>query len=147
MHIAEDYFRKVGVRQNMNVVFGSANSAIFDVLKYREALEKVVERKQIDARFRRNLIEIKTDEKIAIFENLDTGAIVQVKYDMIHVTPYMNAPKFIANSPLADQNGWVDVDMYTLQHKKNMQTYSVLETVQTCQHLKQEQPFASKRLS
>ncbi|MFP3845828.1 NAD(P)/FAD-dependent oxidoreductase [Priestia filamentosa] len=118
MYLAEDYFRKSGVRQNMKVIFGSANPAIFDVLKYREALEKVVERKEIDVRFRRNLIEIKANEKVAIFENLDTGAKEQVRYDMIHVTPYMNAPKFIAKSPLADENGWVDVDMYTLQHKK-----------------------------
>ncbi|MFB5284067.1 FAD/NAD(P)-binding oxidoreductase [Peribacillus sp. Hz7] len=116
MHLAEDYFRKTEVRENVKVVFGSANPAIFDVIKYRLALEKVIERKNIDARFRRNLIEIRPDEKLAIFENLDTQETEEISYDMIHVTPYMQAPAFIKDSPLADENGWVDVNMYTLQH-------------------------------
>lgn len=151
MHLAEDYFRKTGVRQNMKVVFGSANPAIFDVLKYREALEKVVERKQIDARFRRNLIEIKADEKIAIFENLDTGAKEQLKYDMIHVTPYMNAPKFIASSTLADDNGWVDVDMYTLQHKKYANVFGIgdcanLPTSKTGAAIRKQAPVVAENV-
>lgn len=118
MYLAEDHFRGKGIRKNVNVVFGSANPAIFDVLKYRNALEKVVERKGIDTRFRRDLVKIKADEKIAVFENLDTGTIEEVAYDMIHAVPHMKAPGFIANSSLADENGWVDVDMHTLQHKK-----------------------------
>ena len=37
---------------------------------------------------------------------------------MLHVTPPMGPPTFIAKSPLADNDGWVDVDRETLQHKK-----------------------------
>lgn len=116
MYLAEDHFAKSGVRNKTNVIFGSANPAIFDVEKYRLALEKVLERKEIDARFRRNLIEIKADEKVAVFENLDTQAIEEIHYDMIHVAPYMQSPAFIRNSVLADGNGWVDVHKHTLQH-------------------------------
>ena len=100
------------------MVFGSANPAIFDVAKYRDALEKVLERKQIETHFRVNLTEIKADEKVAIFENLDTGESFEISYDMIHVTPPMQAPAFIRNSSLADSGGWVDVDKHTLQHKR-----------------------------
>lgn len=151
MYLAEDYFHKTGVRQNMKVIFGSANPAIFDVLKYREALEKVVERKEIDVRFRRNLIEIKADKKVAIFENLDTGAKEPVKYDMIHVTPYMNAPKFIAKSPLADENGWVDVDMYTLQHKKYANVFGLgdsanLPTSKTGAAIRKQAPVVAENI-
>lgn len=151
MHLAEDYFQKSGVRQNINVVFGSANPAIFDVVKYREALEKVVERKKIDARFRRNLTEIKADEKIAIFENLDTGEKEEVKYDMIHVTPYMRAPRFIAESPLADEGGWVDVDMHTLQHKKYANVFGLgdcanLPTSKTGAAIRKQAPVVAENL-
>lgn len=125
MHLAEDHFRQTGVRDNINVIFGTASPFMFDVVKYREALEKVVERKGIDARFRLNLIEIKPEEKIAIFEHVDTGELEKVKYEMIHVTPYMKSPTFIAQSPLADENGWVDVDMYTLQHKKYQNVFGL----------------------
>ncbi|WP_431029732.1 NAD(P)/FAD-dependent oxidoreductase [Lysinibacillus sp. LZ02] len=118
MYLADDYFNKSGVRHNIDIIFGSANPAIFDVAKYRSALEKVIERKNIDARFCYNLIEIKADEKMAIFEDLNTGEKEEVHYDMIHVTPYMSPPKFVAKSPLADGTGWLEVDIHTLQHKK-----------------------------
>ncbi|MGE6490234.1 FAD-dependent oxidoreductase [Exiguobacterium sp. NPDC077395] len=118
MYLAEEYFMKTGIRGSSRVVFGSANPAIFDVAKYRDALEKVLERKQIETHFRVNLTEIKADEKVAIFENLDTGESFEISYDMIHVTPPMQAPAFIRNSSLADSGGWVDVDKHTLQHKR-----------------------------
>lgn len=116
MYLAEDSFNRTGVRDKTNVIFGSANPAIFDVQKYREALEKVVERKKIDARFRTNLIEIRANEKEAVFENLDTHEQEVIAYEMLHVTPPMQSPAFIRESPLADTGGWVDVHKYTLQH-------------------------------
>lgn len=118
MYLAEEYLNKKGIRDSSRVIFGSANPAIFDVTKYREALEKVIERKQIETHFRVNLTEIKADEKIAVFENLDSGESFEMKYDMIHVTPPMQAPAFIRNSSLADSGGWVDVDKHTLQHQQ-----------------------------
>lgn len=118
MYLAEEYLAKRGVRDSSRVVFGSANPAIFDVAKYRDALEIVLERKQIETHFRVNLTEIKADEKIAIFENLDSGESFEISYDMIHVTPPMQAPAFVRNSSLADSGGWVDVDKHTLQHKQ-----------------------------
>ncbi|MGG0669487.1 FAD/NAD(P)-binding oxidoreductase [Lederbergia citrisecunda] len=118
MYLADDHFNRVGVRDATTIIFGSANPALFDVDKYRIALEKVVDRKKIDARLRRSLIEIKADEKIAVFENLDTKEIEEVAYDMIHVTPNMQAPGFIRNSPFADGAGWVDVHKHTLQHTR-----------------------------
>lgn len=118
MYMAEDYFDRKGIRDNVNVIFGSANPAIFDVDKYREALEKVIERKDIDARFEKDLVEIKAAEKIAVFENVATGELEEVKYDMIHAVPKMGPPAFIAKSKLANEAGWVEVDQYTLQHTK-----------------------------
>jgi sulfide:quinone oxidoreductase len=41
-----------------------------------------------------------------------------MKYDMIHVTPPMSVPDFLKKSPLADSNGWVDVNKDTLQHNR-----------------------------
>lgn len=118
MYLAEDYFSKSGVRENSSIVFGSANPAIFDVTKYREALEKVLDRKRIETHFRVNLTEIKADEKVAVFENLDSHETFEMNYDMIHVTPPMQAPASIRESKLADAGGWLDVDKYTLQHKR-----------------------------
>ncbi|RNB91435.1 NAD(P)/FAD-dependent oxidoreductase [Brevibacillus fluminis] len=118
MYLADDYFRKSGVRSKSQVTFCSANANIFAVKKYADTLEKVIVRKQIDTRYRRNLIEIKPETKEAVFQHLDTNELETLKYDMIHVTPPMQAPDFIAKSALADAGGWVDVDKFTLQHKR-----------------------------
>ncbi|MGM7634830.1 FAD-dependent oxidoreductase [Bacillus sp. Hm123] len=131
MYLAEDHFSRTGVRDQTNVIFGSANPAIFDVQKYRDTLEKVVARKKIDARFRQNLIEIRADQKEAVFENLDTHEQTVINYDMIHVTPPMRAPSFISSSSLASEGGWVDVHPYTLQH----QTYENVFALGDCADL------------
>lgn len=118
MYLAEDYFRRTGIREKCNVIFAAASPHIFAVDRYRETLEKVVERKQIDCRFRHELIEIRPSSKEAIFKHLDTGETATIPYDLLHVTPPMGPPQFIASSPLADSHGWVEVDPATLQHKR-----------------------------
>jgi sulfide:quinone oxidoreductase len=124
-YLADDHFRKSGVRDNTNVIFASANAGIFAVKRYADPLTKVLERKGIDARFRHELTEIRASSKEAVFENLDTGETVVLPYDMIHVTPPMSAPDFIKESDLADADGWVDVDPATLQHVRFPNVFSL----------------------
>ena len=118
MYLAEDYLRRTGVRDKTNVIFAASSPNIFGIEKYRQTLEQVVARKQIDCRFRHELIEIRPSSKEAIFKHLDTSETVVIPYDMLHVTPPMGPPKFIADSTLADSHGWVEVDPATLQHKR-----------------------------
>lgn len=118
MYLAEDYLRRAGVRDKTNVIFASTSKNIFSIEKYRQTLEQVVARKQIDCRFRHELIEIRPSSKEAIFKHLDTSETVVIPYDMLHVTPPMGPPQFIADSTLADSHGWVEVDPATLQHKR-----------------------------
>jgi sulfide:quinone oxidoreductase len=118
MYLADDHFRKSGVRDKSEVIFASGQGALFAVEKYRKTLEKVAARKSIDIRLKHNLVEIKPDQKEAIFEHLDTKERVTIPFDMIHVTPPMSAPDLIKTSTLANAAGWVDVDKYTLQHPK-----------------------------
>ncbi len=116
MYLAEDHFRRSGVRNKSKVVFASAQGSLFAVEKYRKTLEKVAERKAIDLRFKHNLVELRPDQKEAVFEHLDTLERTTIPFDMIHVTPPMSAPDIIKSSPLANAGGWMDVDKYTLQH-------------------------------
>jgi sulfide:quinone oxidoreductase len=116
MYLADDHFRRAGVRDRTNVIFASAGGAIFSVPKYAKTLNNVLERRQIDVRFRRDLTELRPESKEAVFNNLDTGETEIVHYDMIHVTPPQSAPDFIRTGPLANEAGWVDVDKHTLQH-------------------------------
>ena len=45
-----------------------------------------------------------------------TGREKVVKFDMLHAVPHMASPDFLAQSPLANEAGWTDVDKHTLQH-------------------------------
>jgi sulfide:quinone oxidoreductase len=117
MYLADDYFRKSGVRPHSSVIFASGSPSIFNVKKYEQALNKIIERKEIETWFMHNLIEIDGEKKQATFENLNTQERVNIQYDMIHVVPPMSAPDFIKNSPLAASNGWLNVDKYTLKHQ------------------------------
>lgn len=151
MYLAEDYFSRTGIRDKTDIIFGSANPAIFDVTKYRLALEKVLERKEIDARFKHNLIEIRGEQKEAVFEHLDTKEKTTIQYDMLHVTPPMRAPAFIRDSSLADEAGWVDVHPYTLQHQKYENIFSLgdcsnLPTSKTGAAIRKQYPVAAKNI-
>jgi sulfide:quinone oxidoreductase len=118
MYLADDAFRRQGVRDRTQIVFASPAKAIFAVEKYRKTLEQVVARKGIDARFRQNLVELRPDAREAVLEHLDTHERSVVPYDMIHVTPPMSAPDVIKRSPLANEQGWCAADKFTLRHPR-----------------------------
>lgn len=118
MYLAEEIFRRKGIRSRSEVVYMSATASIFGVPKYRVALEKVVEQRGIETCFRENLVEIRAASKEAVFRNLDTQAETIKKYDLIHVTPPQSAPDVIKHSSLANEAGWVDVDDFSLQHRR-----------------------------
>ncbi|EMT51294.1 MULTISPECIES: NAD(P)/FAD-dependent oxidoreductase [Brevibacillus] len=151
MYLADDYFRKSGVRSRASIRFVSGGASIFAVKKYADALQKVIERKQIETRFKHNLVEIIGDKKQAVFVNMDTNERVIMPYDMIHVVPPMSAPDFIKKSPLAAGDGWLDVDKYTLQHKRFGNVFGVgdctnLPTSKTGAAIRKQGPIVVQNL-
>lgn len=118
LYLADDAFRKSGVRDKTKMIFCSAAAGIFPIKKYATVLNQVISRKGLDMRYQTNLIELRPDKKEAVFEKLDDGEQRVIAYDMIHVTPPMSAPDFIKQSPLSDDGGWMDVNMYTLCHPR-----------------------------
>ncbi len=148
-YLAEDYLRKQGLRDKIELDFCLAGPRIFGVEKYRNALEKVLERKNLHPSYEHNLIEIDGSNKRAIFDH--NGQRVEKEFEMIHVVPPMSAPDFIAKSPLADEAGWVDVDMYTTQHKKFSNIFSLgdcssLPTSRTGAAIRKQAPVTTKNI-
>ena len=143
-YLADDYFRSKGMRKNINVMFANNGPRIFGVEKYRIALEKVIKEKEIDTRFEHNLIEVKSSEKIAVFERANKD-LVEIPYSMLHIVPPMSAPDFIKSSSLADAQGWVDVDKFTMQHNRFKNVFSLgdcssLPTSRTGAAIRKEAP-------
>ena len=116
MYLADDHFRKRGVRDGARVIFASAGAGIFGVQKYARALSKVVQRRGIDTLFRHNLVAVDAAAKKATFKHLDTGEQRVLDYGLLHVTPPQSAPDVVKSSPLANADGWVEVHRHTLQH-------------------------------
>lgn len=128
MYLAADYFRKHGVLNNIKIEYHSGAGKLFSVDKYLQTLEEVVKRGNINLFFNEKLIEIDGPNKKALFEGIgadNKGVQTWVNYDMIHVTPPQSAPDFVRNSTLVNEAGWVDVDQYTLQHKRYPEIFTI----------------------
>ena len=151
MYLADDLFRQAGIRDKTQIIYASALPNIFAVEPYKSTLEQVVKRKQIDCRFRHELVEVRSDLKQAVIKNLDTNEIVTLPYDLLHVTPPMGPPDYIARSPLADKDGWVAVDSETLRHQKFANVFGIgdcsnLPTSKTGAAIRKQAPVLVRNL-
>jgi sulfide:quinone oxidoreductase len=117
MYLADDAFRRQGVRDKARIHFYSGDPAIFKSEHYAKTLLGVIARKGIEPpHFKHNLKEVRVESREAIFDDLVANKEVVQKFDLLHVTPPMSAPDFIKRSPLAASSGWVEVDKHTCRH-------------------------------
>lgn len=76
--------------------------------------QEVVATRDINVQLGTHLIEVRGKEREAVFEVLgpDCQPVSQkvIKYDMLHVTPPQGPFGVVAQSELANVDGWVDVD-------------------------------------
>lgn len=151
MFLACDHWRKRGVLDQIDVHFYIASPKIFAVEKYARTLLEVVERYGITVHYRHDLTAIDPVAKRATFTPLDGGEPLEHAYDMIHVTPPMAPPRFIAESPLADAAGWVDVDKHTCQHTRYPEVFALgdasnLPTSKTGAAIRKQAPVVARNL-
>jgi sulfide:quinone oxidoreductase len=147
MYLADEAFRRQGVRNKTKIIYGNATGKMFGVPTYCTPLEKIVEGKNIDVRYFHNLVEIKPESKEAIFQVTKENSTeeVAIKYDLLHVSPSMFPPEFIRNSKIAGAGGFVDVNKDTLQHNVYSNVFSLgdassLPTSKTAAAIRKEAP-------
>lgn len=75
-----------------------------------------VERYGIDLQLGSTLIDVDGPARKATFRTGDAEVVRD--FDLLHVVPPQVAPQFVADSPLAGESGFVDVDQFTLQHTR-----------------------------
>ena len=128
MYLSSDHWLKSQVLGNIDVEFCNAGAVLFGVQEYVPALMEYVKKYDATLSFNHNLVKIDGPSKTAWFEVKDAEGntqVVEKTFDMIHVCPPQCAPDFVAQSELADANGWVDVDQTTLQHKRFNNVWSL----------------------
>jgi NADPH-dependent 2,4-dienoyl-CoA reductase/sulfur reductase-like enzyme len=102
--------------------------SMFSVPHYSKALNAIREEKGIAGEFNTNLIEVRPDDKVAVFEITTgdrKGERIEKEFGFLHVTPPMGPLDSVKSSPLADAAGWVNVDQGSLQHKKYENVFSL----------------------
>ncbi len=124
MYLAEEHFRRKGIRNESKVKYMSATPSIFGVPKYRVALERIVAEREIETHYKQNLVEVRARSREAVFNDVESGDETVVGYDFMHVTPPQGPPDVVKNSALANDAGWVDVDDHTLQHRRYPNVWS-----------------------
>jgi sulfide:quinone oxidoreductase len=125
MYLADEHFRKRGVRGQTKFIYASGTPGIFSVKEFAKPLNEVIARKQIETLYKHELVEIRPAERKAIFQSVERDDRVEIDYQMIHVTPPQGPPDVIKHSQLADAAGWVNVDRHTLQHPEFPNVFSL----------------------
>jgi len=103
---------------------------IFGVKEIAKTLMNLVDRKDINLRFVYQLKKIDPKNKIAWYALGDNqseykhkdvkvhekGDLIGIEFDFMHTAPPSVAPKFIQNSELANDGGWMKVSHSTMQN-------------------------------
>ncbi|MEZ5693850.1 MAG: FAD/NAD(P)-binding oxidoreductase [Altererythrobacter sp.] len=114
MYLSCDHWNRNGVLGDIEVEFRNAGGVLFGVPDYVPALMGYVEKYAIGLNLGQNLVAVDGSGQTATFKTEDGE--VTTGFDMLHVVPPQVAPQFLADSPLAGETGFVDVDQNTLQH-------------------------------
>jgi sulfide:quinone oxidoreductase len=114
MYLACDHWLRAGVLKDIEVEFRNAGGVLFGVADYVPALMEYVGKYSIDLQLGSNLVAVDGLAQVAVFQTAD-GEVTR-SFDMMHVVPPQVAPQFLADSPLAAESGFTDVDHHTLQH-------------------------------
>lgn len=137
MYLAADYFRRNGLDKKSNVVFATPGTVIFGVKRIADTLMKVIHRYNVHFKPFYAPVKIDTEQKIVYFkgvapdenncvvnegnvlgEKQQGDSLIEIPFDLLHLAPPQTAPKFVKESVLVNEAGWLDVDINSLQHKK-----------------------------
>jgi sulfide:quinone oxidoreductase len=170
-YMAADYFRKNGLSDRTNVVYATPGSVIFGVKPIAETLMKVIHRYNIHLKTFYAPVKIDgkkqevTFKSVAPEENqcvVNEGNVLNeamqgesqivMPFSMLHLAPPQTAPKFIKESGLVNDAGWLDVDHGTLQHKKRANVFGLgdvaaLPTAKTGAAIRKQVPIVVENLT
>lgn len=154
MFLMDDYLRKQNTRDKAELTYFASGGKMFPIPIFEKAIINQYNSRDMKYVLNHNLVKIDTTKKLATFatkvktkgawdEDLEEYTeIVETKlitreYDFIHVPPPMSAPDVVKNSPLpwqkgdAGELGLVEVDKFTLQHKRYKNIFSLGDVIGT----------------
>jgi sulfide:quinone oxidoreductase len=132
-NLVEYFANQSGRRGDFEFNYFTSEAKLFAVKSFDEKLQEIWKRRQITPNYEQTLSQIDIDNNEATFTLAD-GTTNTVGWDFIHVVPPMTPPAVIRESSLADTNkfkGYLDVDQYTMQHKRYSNVFGLGDCVGT----------------
>ena len=169
-YLAADYLRKNGLKDKSNVVFATPGSVIFGVKPVADTLMEVIHRYGIHFKPFYAPVKIDGDNRIVTFksvhpdenmcivnegnvlkEKMEGNSVIEMPFDMLHLAPPQTAPKFVKESTLVNDAGWLDVDHGTLQHNKHPNIFGLgdvaaLPTAKTGAAIRKQVPIVVENI-
>ena len=121
MYLSCYEWQKQGHLDKIEVELNNAGGALFGVADFVPPLMEYVKKYRAQLNFNANLIAVDGPSRKATFAVKDAdGNVTQVEksFDMLHVVPPQGPQDCLKNSPVANADGFVDVDQFTLQHTR-----------------------------
>lgn len=129
MYLACDYWRAKGVLENIRVVLVVPGPTLASVDPADAELERKTAEYGIEVHFSSELVAV---DGAARTLTLRTAAGEQtLDYDVLNVVPPQIAPAWIAESGLADETGFVDIDPELLRHRRHPEIWSLGDAAAT----------------
>jgi sulfide:quinone oxidoreductase len=119
MYLMADHLRRRGTLDQATIEFCLAGNALFGVPFFIPPLQEAVDGYGIGVRYKHDLKAVDGPSRRAVFTVTDANGAksdVEKSFDLLHVTPPQIGRDFVRSSPLANADGWIEVDQATLQH-------------------------------
>ncbi|MDF2665355.1 MAG: putative NAD(FAD)-dependent dehydrogenase [Microbacterium sp.] len=126
MYLACDWWRAIGVRDDIRVIFVCPDPVPFGIPAIDGELRRKLDEYGIEVRYSRDLRSVDAENRTLTIGRGDAHETLE--YDVLHAVPPQRAPEWIAGSGLAasdDPHGFVDVDPETLQHVRHPEIWAV----------------------
>ncbi|WP_068088937.1 NAD(P)/FAD-dependent oxidoreductase [Polycladidibacter stylochi] len=126
--LTDDYARRKGTRGKVKIHYAAHSKSLFSVPIVNEKVRMLFDERGFDTQYNHVMRAIDPGKKIAFFETKD--GLKEMPYDFTNVIPPMVAPDVVRNSALPWQSGkwvnqgWAEVDKYTLQHARYPEIYA-----------------------
>ncbi|SDK97178.1 sulfide:quinone oxidoreductase [Modicisalibacter muralis] len=153
MYLSCDHWRRQGRLADIEVSFCNAGQVLFGVSAYVPALQDYIERYGINVDYQHRLVAVDGPSKIAHFMVAGEDGEHQLEhpFDLLHVVPPQKAPTFIADSGLANEAGWLELDPETLQHVHHPAVFGLgdasgTSNAKTAAAVRQQAPVVAENL-
>lgn len=126
-YLAADYWRQQGLLDKMQITLVLPIPQIYMLPEFSEVLARVADDYGIEVRLQSELVAVDSQRRVITVADLaNAGATSELPYDILHVVPPQRFASWIADSGLAaDAPGGVDVDQYTLRHKRYPEIFAI----------------------